>query len=342
MATITVDFVVPNVNELIEQNLFDQLKVYRSPDNTTGSFVEITTVGTRPVLEKDKTSYTFVDTAGASSDYYASTFFNSTTLSESSMSEATQGSGDPAFDVITIEELKQDYLFGIDLSDDQGVPFPDSMFERYIRAAVGYIERRLDIRLTPNIIDDERHDFYRQDYYKYIRLQLHEFPLISVESIKLVLPTDQEVIDFDPSWFQIQDFSGQAEIVPGRGQLSVIVLGQTGAWLPLIYGWTDYIPDVFRIKYTAGFTKGKIPPELTHLVGMAASIGPLNVAGDLVVGAGIAQESINIDGISTMVSTTQSATASGYSARILQYRRELKEGIAELRRYYKGARMVVG
>lgn len=340
MATITVKFVVPNIAAVLQ--CFDQLKVYRSPDNTVGSFVEITGPGTRITLESDKTVYEFIDNTGSSTDYYASTFFNSTDSSESSLSDATQGDGDPALDVISVEELKEIFLFGVDLSDDDGCPFPDALFEFYIKGAVSWVERRLDLKLRPCVITDERQDFYRQDYYKYIRLQTHEFPIISVEAIRLVLPTEQEVINFDPSWFQVQDYAGQLEIIPGRGQLSVIVLGQTGAWLPLIYGWTDFIPDVFRVDYTAGFPKGQVPHELRELVGKVASFGPLNVAGDLVVGAGIAAQNISIDGISTAVSTTQSATSSGYTARLLQYRREIKDILGDLRRYYKGVRFVVG
>ncbi len=342
MATATVTLVVPNITSVLLN--FNQMKVYRSDTGATGVFSEITGPGTRLVLETGKTIYEFVDTTAptdATNTYYTSTFFHSATLLESSQGDPVQGEGDPALDVISVDELKEIFLFGVDLTDDNGTDFPDTLFEFYIKAAVSWIERRVDIPLRPLVIADERHDFYRQDYYKYIRLQTQEYPILDVDTVKLVLPTEQEVISFDKEWLQIQKWSGQIEIIPGRGQLSVIVLGQTGAWLPLIYGWTDYIPDVFRIAYTAGFERGQVPAELREMVGKAASFGPLNIAGDLVVGAGIAGRSMSLDGIATSVNTTQSATNSGYGARILEYRRELAETIPELRRYYKGIRMVV-
>lgn len=342
MATITIRIPVVNIADVLAAP-FDRIKIYRSTTGATGPFVEITTPATRLVLEPDKTVYEYVDATGDNDYYYTSSYFNSTTLAESSQGDPVQGESDPALDIISIEELKEFFLFGVDLTDDNGCPFPDTLFEFYIKSAVSWVERRLDLCLRQCVFTDseaERLDFYRQDYYKYIRLQTDEFPIITVSAIKLVLPTEQEVIDFDPSWFQIDKASGQLEIIPGRGQLSVITLGQTGAWLPLIYGWTDYIPHVFRVSYTAGFEKGKVPPELTELVGKVASLGPLNIAGDLVVGAGIASRSISVDGIATSIGTTQSATNAGYGARILEYRREISETIKFLRRYYKGIRWV--
>lgn len=337
MAAVLISFPVLNVVDVLKA--YDRIQVHRSTTGLTGVYTEVSAIGTRPVLESTKQQYEFIDSDGASSYYYKTRYYHSTTGAVSELSDPVQGDTDPALDIISVQELKDIFLFGVDLTDENGCPFPDALFQFYIKAAASMVERRLDLRLRAMTITDERHDFYKQDYYKYIRLQTHEFPILSVESIKLVLPTEQEVIDFDPSWFQVQNFSGQTEIIPGRGQLSVIVLGQTGAWLPLIYGWTDYIPDVFRIAYTAGFDP--VPDELKEVVGKAAAIGPLHVAGDLVVGAGIAAQSLSLDGISQSVSTTQSATASGYSARINAYKAELEMQFKVLREYYKGVRFVV-
>ena len=75
---------------------------------------------------------------------------------------------------------------------------------------------------------------------------------------------------------------------------------------------------------------------------MHASIGILNIAGDLIAGAGIATKSVSVPGLSQNIGTTSSATNSGYGARIGEYQKELKAMIPNLRRYYgKGTRMVV-
>ena len=89
--------------------------------------------------------------------------------------------------------------------------------------------------------------------------------------------------------------------------------------LKLIYGNNRYIPDVFRIDYTAGFGKNtdplavspaqpkldKIPGIIKDVVGKLAAAGPLNIAGDLLGGAGIASQSIGIDGLSQSSNRTQ-------------------------------------
>jgi len=68
---------------------------------------------------------------------------------------------------------------------------------------------------------------------------------------------------------------------------------------------------------------------------MFASIGPFNIFGDLIAGAGIATISLSLDGLSQNVGTTSSATNAGFGARIIQYLKQIKEQMPQLRRYYK-------
>jgi hypothetical protein len=70
-------------------------------------------------------------------------------------------------------------------------------------------------------------------------------------------------------------------------------------------------------------------------------MGPLNIAGDLIAGAGIATKSLSMDGLSQSISTTASATNAGYGARILQYNKHIEESMKTLKAYYTGISMVV-
>lgn len=331
MATITLSVVVADI--VTVRAYFDQIKVYRSVTGTLGPYVELTGPGTRLVLLETQTIYPYTDLDGDPAYFYKTSFFNSVTLSESSLSDPQQGDGDPALDVISVAELKEIFLFGVDLTDDFGNPFPEVLFQFYIKAAVSWVEKKLDIPLRPLAIEEERHDFVRQDYRKWVALQLLNYPVIGVDEIRLILPTDQHVITYDPSWIYVDKPSGQVNIIPGSGQL---LLGSAGGWLPLLYGWADFVPDVFRVKYTAGFESGRVPDELRELVGKMASLGPLNIAGDLVFGAGLAAQSVSLDGLTTAIQTTQSPTNAGYGARILEYMKEVKMTLPDLRRYYKG------
>ena len=54
----------------------------------------------------------------------------------------------------------------------------------------------------------------------------------------------------------------------------------------------------------------------------------------LIIGAGIANQSLSIDGLSQSIGTTSSAENSGYSARIKSYQTEIKETVGRIRLVY--------
>jgi hypothetical protein len=352
---ITIDIEVADVNLVMVT--FDAIQVWRSTNGPTGTFQEVTDQSTRPRLVADKTLYSFVDPNGSQGFYYKFRYYNTVTLAEDTFSSAERGAPDPALQVLSIEELKDFYLFGVDLTRDDGTPYSNALFAHYIRSAVDWLEKKVQIPILPRRYVEECHDYYREDYNKYIWLKLLNAPVIGVEEVKLVLPGEQVIKVFERDWLHLERFDGQLQMVPGTGTAGTILLGASGAWLPLIYGNNKFIPDCFRVTYEAGFGRPSNPnsvsrpdPELDgfpanikHCIGMIASLGPFNIAGDMIAGAGIASQSIGIDGLSQSVSTTSSATNAGYGARIIQYQKDLKDMIPSLQRYYGklGAKMVV-
>lgn len=339
MATIKVKAVVSNLSNVML--VFDQIKVYRSTTGSIGPFIEITGAGTRPALVAGQIVYEFIDLTGDPTYWYQTSYWNSVTSQESRASDAQQGEGTSALDVISVDELKTNYLFGLDLTDDAGNPYPDTLYEFFIKSALSWLEHRLDIPIAVKTLVGEAHDYFREDYNKYIWMKLKESPVISVEEVRMVLPGEQVVQTFEDDWIHIQKDSGQLQLVPGTGTAGSILLGAGGAYIPLIYGNNRFIPDAFRVDYTAGFEPGQVPPLITDLIGKKASFGPLNIAGDLLGGAGIASQSISIDGLSQSFNTTSSATNAGYGARLLQYGKEIKELLPMLERYYKGLKFSV-
>ncbi len=355
---------VPDVNTQITAG-FEVIQIHRSTNGKSGLFEEITDADTRPVLVSNQVEYQFIDADGSPSFWYRYRLANAAGSLLGSFSSPFAGGNDPALDVLSVAELKELYLFGIDLSDDAGKPFPDTIFEHYIRSAVSWLEHRLDLSIRTVDMVEERQDYYREDYDKYIWVELDRFPVIEVTEVKLVLPGEAVVQVFNREWIHVQRELGQVQLVPGTGTAGTILLGASGAWIPLIYGNNRYIPDVFRTTYRAGFgapsvgafdtTPGLtgpvsvphpeldrgLPEVLKDTIGKFSSFGPLNIAGDLIVGAGIASKSLSIDGLSQSISTTSSATNAGYGARLVQYQKELKVVVPELQRYYKGLRMRV-
>ena len=336
MAVITVDIAVPDPIEALLY--YDQLKIYRSVTGQGGVYTEITTPATRLVISKSVSMYAYTDINGHADYYYKMSYYNSVSSAESDLSNAYRGEGDPALSIVTIEEIKAAYLFGLDLTQDDGTPFPDIVYEMAIKSAVSWLEHQLDISILPKFIDDERLDYYQEDYPKFIWLKLDHKPVIGVDAVSMVLPGSNVARVYPQEWLSVHKLSGQVQIVPG--DIGSIAAMRGGDWYPL-HTSHRLIPDVFRVKYSAGFNEGEVPWDIKDLVGKIASFGPLNIAGDLLGGAGIASQNISLDGLSMGFNTTSSATNAGYGARLVQYNKEIKAMIPTLRRYYNGAGMVV-
>lgn len=338
MAAIKITINVPDIEDVID--LYDQIKVYRytwTDDTPT----ELTDADTRIPLESGRSEYSFVDDSGHEDFWYATSYYHSLNLIESAKSALSHGEGDSALDILSITELKSSFLFGLDLTDENGNSMPNSLFEFYIKSAVSWLEMRLNAPLRKKYIEDERHDFIRDDYDKYMWMELDEFPVLSVSRVRLVLPGDQIVNDFDSTWIHVMKETGQVQIVPGTGVASTILLGASGAWIPYIYGTNRFIPEAFRVRYIAGFETNRLPALFKDLIGRIASYGPLAIAGELILGAGVASTSLGIDGLSQSISTMASPSGGAYSSRIKQYQEEVKELLPEAIRYFKGLRLQV-
>jgi hypothetical protein len=243
--------------------------------------------------------------------------------------------------LLSVAELKERYLHGVDLRDDNGVELPDSVLEHYILSAQLAIEKDLDILLEERVITNEARDFYGNDYAQYSYLRTNFRPLNQVDNLVAIWPVGSGTIEFNDEWIKADYVSGQINLVPTSGTISAFLIQQNAAFLPMLTG-RDYVPHLFRIDYTAGFKAGEVPRDILEVIGMAASMGPFNIAGDLIAGAGIANKSISLDGLSQSIGTTSSATNAGYGARILQYEKQIKEKMKNLRGYWKGMPMVIG
>jgi len=336
MATvIKLKIFVDELENVLSQ--FDRIKVYRA-STISGIYSEITTVATRIVLEQGKANYEFDDLAGDPSYWYKTAYYSTGSGLESSASDPQLGD-DPISDLIlSVAQLKAIYLFGIDLTNDRNEPYPEIMFRWGIRYAIAWLERELDIKIRPTPLV-ERYDYYRNDYQAWTFIRLRQAPIVKVNSVKVKWPSDETVIEFDPAWIQVRKEEGQVNIVPTSGTLSQVLLTAGGSFLPLIAAGRDFVPNILEVDYVAGFGEGEVPMDLRETIGKMAAFGPLNIAGDLIVGAGIASQSVGIDGLSQSINTTSSATNAGYGARLVQYNREIKNILPTLKRYYKGIRL---
>lgn len=85
-----------------------------------------------------------------------------------------------------------------------------------------------------------------------------------------------------------------------------------------------------------------MPSSLVKCILYIAAMLPLDTAGDLLLGAGIGQFSLAVDGLSQNIASTSSATSSGYGARTLSYERQLKMTLKALRKKYTVPKLAGG
>lgn len=241
----------------------------------------------------------------------------------------------------TASDLKSDYLFGLSLADSSGNIYSDAAINRWIVKATAAIETELGVCVSPTTVTSEPHDYRVQEYDQFCFLQLFKIPVASVTSV-IAKYGGQTVMTFPVDWVKLLGEHGQIQLVPTTGSLSQVLLGQgTSALLPLITGALSQMPFLFEVTYTAGFAAGEIPSDICDVICMQASIGILQILGDLVLAPGVSSASLSIDGLSQNISTVKSAQGGAFAGRITQYQNMMKDLLPALHRKYHGVRLVV-
>jgi len=238
----------------------------------------------------------------------------------------------------TIKDLRDNYLFGLRLTDAEGNEFPESLYQRNIDAAMRWIQTELQIIIQPtDIIED--HDYYESEYLDWVAITLYEYPVIEVNEIKAHY-AGQTITTFPKEWIHLYKESAQIHLVPTAGSMSQILIGKMGAFMPMLFGKMNFVPGLFKVSYKAGFEDGKIPCDIINIAMKKAAIDFLNILGDLILEPGVANFSVSVDGLSQSIGTTASAENNAMSARVRMYQDDIKKDLKDLKAYWLGRRFV--
>lgn len=233
--------------------------------------------------------------------------------------------------------LTKRYLFGINLTDDNGAAYPDEMFEHAVKGAAREVGAALGVSLEPLTVVDERHDTDGSSSESYGMTCLAKRPVWSVDAFKVQYGA------FEPStlpveWVTVRSAEGgMIQLLPARQSLAYTLSGLTGAPMSMLMGGgSRYVPGFHLFSYTAGYGSEEhpYPEELLTLVGLKGAMLILDTAGDLIAGAGVASKSMSMDGISESINTTSSATNAGYGARIIAYQKRYDALLRDIYRDY--------
>lgn len=237
-----------------------------------------------------------------------------------------------------VEFLKENYLFGIPLEDSYGNKMTDKMLQHYIKSAIQYVQRLLQITIEPVDVEDEIHDYYSNDFMNWSFVQLYKKPVIEVKSVSMQFG-NMKTHEIPNNWIKNYGITGQIQLFPVPGSTGSLILSQNGSFMPMTLGLYQNAPSIWRISYRAGMEE--VPDDLVEYIMKRASIGILQVWGDLIIGAGIANQTISIDGLSQSIGTTQSPEFAGAGARIKSYQDDMKDLEKRLRDTYVGINLGV-
>lgn len=238
--------------------------------------------------------------------------------------------------IMSPADIRSIYLYGINTVAPDGRPMSDETIYFYIESAQREIETYLDIKLIPQTFRETLHYRY-DDIIKWGRMKT-TYPVVEPISMKGRLGNVHR-IEYPKEWLVSRQTSDDTyfrviNIVPSSSPIvnTPTMLGV----MPMTMYSNDAIPFYWDIEYTTGYKK--IPYDLVNFIGKLAACNVFNNLGDLILGAGIASQSIGIDGLSQSISTTSSAENSGYSSRVKAYLADLKESLPRVVSRYRGIR----
>jgi hypothetical protein len=245
--------------------------------------------------------------------------------------------------VLSPTEVRDLYFFGIDIVDGSGNEIPDTTIRFYIEAAQKEIENRLKIKFKKQLFE-ESCAYFRDNYINNLPRVQTRYPVN--EGLSLTgYYKKVEQISFPKEWLSSSVnsdgiYSKRLSIVPSAGSAvgtsqDVIFTGITTSYFGSL-GRFHTLPDYWTSQYVTGFDVDHYPSDLINVVGMLSTIPVLAIAGDLILGAGIASQSLSMDGLSQSISSTSSATNSGYGSRIIEYRKTIDLSLKQIEKTYKG------
>lgn len=246
--------------------------------------------------------------------------------------------------IISVQELINLYFYGVEIRSKDGTLISDEVIKTYIKAATEEVEKYLDLKIVKTFVE-ETNDFHRDSYNQIAPIITLSYFINEPLSLIGRFGTAEQ-LKFPKSWLTYkrsnQDrYRKYLSLIPtGSGTTSdsgdVLLTGiiaNRG-----IMGLRE-VPAFYTTKYITGFNK--VPYDLLNVIGRVAAIELFNIAGDLILGAGIANMSLGIDGLNQSVGSTSSATSAGYGARVIQYQKENKEILTKLKLRYKTINLTI-
>jgi hypothetical protein len=254
------------------------------------------------------------------------------------------------------EEIREGTLKGIPLVDSDGFVYPDDAIQQEIDAAVKWVEEVCSVTFGKadgaakkvssvpgaqgfDLIDDP-YDFDPVTFQQFGFMQLKRRPVRKVTKLALMFG-DQVVFDVPLEWVKVYEESGQINIVPATyaavpaSAYGLLFPSMNGGHLGLTGG---KVPALIRIEYEVGLRE--VPADMRKAIIWRACYSILNTVSDSTT-AGLASQSISVDGVSQSLTTTNSSTNSTYGANQLFLQKMLDGWLKTVQSSHRGIVMTV-
>jgi hypothetical protein len=177
------------------------------------------------------------------------------------------------------------------------------------------------------------------DYLNYGLIRLNHVPILKIEQYLVIYPDTGQTTVFPLDWVQMdmEGLNGIIQLVPGVGSANAFIIGAGNSLLPMIFKTCDFLPDLFKISYYSGFGNNKCPDNILQVIGKKVAIDILTQVSMMLLGAGIINQSIAIDGASQNVGKIPFI----YEKQIQLLKKQISEEVSTLRSFYNGIRMTV-
>ena len=143
------------------------------------------------------------------------------------------------------------------------------------------------------------HDYERNDYMNWGFIQLYKRPVQEVTYLSLMYG-QQESFRVPLEWLKVDKMGAKINLFPAQGSANNLIISQGGVVFGLQQRWS-YAPQMWTVSYKAGMKPEDIPENLKIIIFKKAACDVFTVWGDLIIGAGIANQSISIDGLSQSI-----------------------------------------
>jgi hypothetical protein len=240
--------------------------------------------------------------------------------------------------IISPAELLEMYFFGTPPRKSDGETMSEETIRHYIQSAQEQIENYLSLRFRKQTIEESA-DYSAADYasWGYVRTV---YPIRRVRKL-IGVYGDMKQVEYPFTWLSVPKppnnaYSRHFNLMPsasnGLASNSVVYSGT----LPLGFRSNSQMPNYWQITYDTGFDV--VPEQIVKVVAQFAAVGIFLILGDLILGAGVASQSLSIDGLSQSISSTSSATNSGYGSRVIELRKNIETELEALKDMYVGIR----